>query len=123
MLAVVADYPIAAGLIGGLLAAPFGLIDWLAIPRGTRAKSLGALHAGGNVIVLSLFALSWCLRRDAPKAPSWLAHALVFIGVTLALVTAWMGGELVDRLGVGVSDDANLDAPSSLRRRQGQPVS
>jgi len=30
---------IAAGIIGGLLAAAFGLIDWWAIPSGTRAKS------------------------------------------------------------------------------------
>jgi hypothetical protein len=29
-------------------------------------------------------------------------------------VTGWLGGELVDRLGVGVDDGANLDAPSSL---------
>ena len=31
-------------------------------------------------------------------------------------LTAWLGGELVNRLGVGVHEDANLDAPSSLRR-------
>jgi hypothetical protein len=34
--------------------------------------------------------------------------------VLLALVTAWLGGELVERLGVGVDEGANLDAPSSL---------
>ena len=37
------------------MAAPFGTIDWLAIPKGTRAKSVGALHALGNVLVLALF--------------------------------------------------------------------
>jgi hypothetical protein len=34
--------------------------------------------------------------------------------VLLALGTAWAGGELVERLGVGVDPGANLDAPSSL---------
>jgi hypothetical protein len=29
-------------------------------------------------------------------------------------VTGWLGGELVDRLGVGIDDGANLDAPNSL---------
>jgi hypothetical protein len=29
-------------------------------------------------------------------------------------VSGWLGGELVDRLGVGVDPGANLDAPSSL---------
>jgi uncharacterized membrane protein len=117
-MAVVSHYMIAGGLIAGLLAAPFGSIDWLAIPSGTRAKSVGALHAIGNVVVLALFAGSWWLRREAPDAPSMLAHALSFGGALLSLVTAWLGGELVDRLGVGVSDGANLDAPSSLSTRE-----
>jgi hypothetical protein len=34
--------------------------------------------------------------------------------VSLAGVTGWLGGELVERLGVGVDAGANLDAPSSL---------
>lgn len=113
-MALVAHYLIAGGLIGGLLAAPFGAIDWMAIPHGTRAKSIGAMHALGNVVVLALFAGSWSVRRDAPEAPEVLAHVLSFGGAFLSLVTAWLGGELVDRLGVGVYDQANLDAPSSL---------
>ena len=32
---------IAAGVITGLVAAPFGFVDWLAIPSGTRAKRIG----------------------------------------------------------------------------------
>jgi uncharacterized membrane protein len=117
LMAVVSYYLIAGGVIAGLIAAPFGSIDWRAIPKGTRAKSVGAMHAIGNVVVLALFAGSWWLRRDAPEAPSMLAHVLSFSGALLSLVTAWLGGELVDRLGVGVSDGANLDAPSSLRQR------
>jgi uncharacterized membrane protein len=62
-----------------------------------------------------LFALSWLLRRPAPDVPVALALAASFVGAGLALVTGWLGGELVDRLGVGVDDGANLDAPSSLR--------
>src|SRR4051794_20517907 len=54
---------IAAGIIGGLLAAVFGLIDWLAIPRGTRAKSIGLWHGIGNVVVVVLFGVSWLLRK------------------------------------------------------------
>src|SRR5947209_4761924 len=54
----VSFWMIAAGIVGGLLAAPFGLIDYLAIPQGTRAKSVGMLHGVGNVFVLILFAVS-----------------------------------------------------------------
>jgi uncharacterized membrane protein len=113
--ATVAYWVLGAGLIGALLAAPFGTIDWLAIPRGTRAKRIGAWHGGGNLVVVALFAFSWILRwRDESDALSSQAFALSLAGVALALVTAWLGGELVARLGVGVEDDANLDAPSSL---------
>lgn len=110
-----AYYMIAAGVISGLVAAVFGLIDFLAIPNGTRAKRIGRLHGIGNVIVVALFAASWFLRRDNPGAPETLAIVLSAAAAALAGVTGWLGGELVDRLGVGVDDGANLDAPSSLR--------
>ncbi len=32
------------------------------------------------------------------------------------MITGWLGGELVDRPGVGVHEGANLDAPSSLSK-------
>jgi len=105
---------ISAGLVAGLLAAPWGLIDWLAIPSGTRAKSIGAVHGLGNVAVLLLFALSWWLRAPQSTSPPNLAWLLSFVGAGLALFTGWLGGELVDRLGVGVSANANLNARSSL---------
>jgi uncharacterized membrane protein len=113
-------YLIAAGLIGGLLAAVPGLIDFLAIPSDTRAKRIGLLHGVGNLIVIAFFALSWWLRyTDANHIPGNLAITLSILGVGLSLATAWLGGELVDRLGVGVDDGANLDAPSSLSN---QPI-
>jgi uncharacterized membrane protein len=108
---------IISGLVGGALAAPFGFIDWLAIPRGTRAKRVGAVHGLGNVVVLTLFVISALLRTEQPATPPTLAYACSFAGAALALVTAWLGGELVSRLGVGVYRDANLDAPSSLHAR------
>ena len=114
-LAEAAFYMIAAGVVSGLLAAVFGLIDFLAVPAGTRAKRIGTLHGVGNVIVVALFAASWWLRRDGPAHPSSIAIILSAAGAAIAGGTGWLGGELVDRLGVGVDDGANLNAPSSLR--------
>jgi uncharacterized membrane protein len=112
---VASFYMIAAGIIGGLLAAVFGLVDWVGIPAGTRAKRVGALHGVGNVVVVVLFVLSWLLRLgEDGYPPSALAFILSLVGALLALVTGWLGGELVDRLGVGVSPDAGLDAPASF---------
>ena len=109
-----AYYMIAAGVIMGLAAAAPGWLDWAAIPGGTRAKRLGLIHGVGNVILLGLFTLSWVLRRQNPEAPPTDAIVAGLAGMLLAAVTGWLGGELVDRLGVGVDDGAHLDAPSSL---------
>ncbi len=116
-----AYYDIAAGVIGGLIAALFGFIDWLAICSGTRAKTIGAVHGIGNVILVGLFAASWFIRNGAAPGhqPSTLAFALSVIGILLGTVTAWLGGELVYRLRMGVDNGANLDAPNSL---SGQPA-
>jgi uncharacterized membrane protein len=124
LIARIADWPklheaayfmIAAGIVSGLIAAVFGLIDYLAIPKGTRARRIGAMHGIGNVIVVALFAASWLMRRDHPATPETFAIVLSAAAAGMATVTGWLGGELVDRLGVGVDDGANLDAPSSLR--------
>jgi uncharacterized membrane protein len=109
-----AFYMIGAGVVTGLVAAIPGTVDWIAIPRGTRAKRIGLIHGVGNVIVVLLFALSWYLRRDNPAAPPTDAVVAGLVGAGIAIVTGWLGGELVDRLGVGVDDGAHLDAPSSL---------
>ncbi len=116
----IAFWMIAAGVIGGLAAAVFGLIDWLAIPSGTRAKRIGLWHGVGNVVVVVLFIVSWLLRADAPGESGAIPVILSLVGVALAGLTGWLGGELVDRLGVGVDDGAHLNSPSAL---SGRPAS
>jgi len=108
-------YMIAAGVLGGLLAAIFGFIDWLALPNNSRAKNIGLWHGLGNVLIVSLFAVSWFLRgNNVDFVPAGFALLLSFAGAALALVTAWIGGELVYHLGVGVDPGANVNAPSSI---------
>jgi len=114
----IAFWMIAAGVVTGLLAAPFGFIDWLAIPPGTRAKRIGAVHGLGNVFIVVLFATSLWLRVGVVQQPPVLAYALSFVAGGCALFTGWLGGELVDRLSVGVDDGANVNAPSSLTSRR-----
>ena len=113
---LVAYYMIGAGTVGGLAAAVPGWLDWIAIPNGTRAKRIGLIHGVGNVIVLLLFILSWVLRRANPEVPPTGAIVAGLLGLVLAGFTGWLGGELVDRLGVGVDEGAHLDAPSSLSK-------
>jgi uncharacterized membrane protein len=110
---MVAYWTMLAGIVGALIAAPFGLIDFLAIPHGTRARRIGAMHGMGNGVVSLLFLGSWLLR-SSQEFPTTAALALSFGGAALALLTAWLGGELVSRLAVGVSEGAGLNASNSM---------
>ncbi|MEV0725902.1 DUF2231 domain-containing protein [Micromonospora purpureochromogenes] len=112
----VAYWNITVGLVGGLLAAAAGTFDLLAIPAGTRAKRVALTHAAANVAVILLFAAVWAVRLNAEsRAAGGALIAIEVVGMAILGVSAWLGGELVDRLGVGVDREAGLDAPSSLR--------
>lgn len=106
---------IAAGVLTGLLAAVFGSIDLSGVPNDTRAKRIGLLHATGNLVMVVLFAVSWLLRSGAQDAlPTTPAFVLELVAALTAFGAAWLGGELVSRLGVGVDDGANLQAPADF---------
>jgi uncharacterized membrane protein len=108
-----AFYFLVGGIAGGVVAAPFGLVDWLGVPRGTRARAVGAWHGIGNLVVLGFFSLSAGVRWTEMRVGGW-PLVLALLGAAVALLTAWLGGELIVRLGVGVDPGANVDAPSSL---------
>ncbi|MFD2763689.1 DUF2231 domain-containing protein [Micromonospora eburnea] len=115
-LAEAAYWNIAVGLVGGLLAAAAGSVDLFALPTGTRAKRVGLTHAAANLAVILLFAAVWAVRLNADsRAAGGALIAIEVVAVAILGISAWLGGELVDRLGVGVDREADLDAPSSLR--------
>jgi uncharacterized membrane protein len=115
MWATFAFWTIVAGLVGGVAAAIPGFIDWLAIPRGTRAFRVATMHFFLNAVVLALFGLSLALRLSEPsQAPTVGALAPGWIGIAVGAVSAWLGGELVQRLGVGIDEHPDVNAPSSL---------
>jgi uncharacterized membrane protein len=106
---------ILAGIIGAVVAALTGLLDWTAIPAATRAKRIGLLHGGANSVVLLLFLVSWLVRMDNLNHRATVGSVVVeVLAVAISGVAAWFGGELVDRLGIGVDEDAHPNASSSL---------
>ena len=117
--AIASYYTMAAGIIGAVVAALVGLTDWLNIPPATRAKSVGLWHGAGNIIVTLLFLTSWYLRRGT-FIPDPTTFTLSLIAVLLALITAWLGGEMVNQMGIGVYQGANPNAPSSLETEHTQ---
>ena len=83
--------------------------------RGIRANVI-------NVVSPDLLYRGWRqasqLRRSNPAAPAMFAVMLSMMGALLSLLTAWLGGELINRLSVGVDEGAHVDAPSSLSNRR-----
>ena len=115
-LSVVSFWNLVIGIGAALVAAVFGLIDWTAIPKGTRAKRVGAVHGVGNVLMVGLFFVAVLLRMNEPGwAVTGGALAIEIVALALGAVSGWLGGELVDRHGIGVHPDAHPDASSSLR--------
>ncbi len=114
---VVGFWTIVAGVVGGVLAAIPGFIDWLAIPRNTRARTVGLYHMVLNLSVIGLFVVSLVGRWFSVNG-----YAVVGVGpmlwgwmaVLIAMISSWLGGELVETLGIGVREGANPNAPSPL---------
>ncbi len=115
---IAAAYTIAAGVIGGVVAALFGLADLSGVPSGSRAKRVGVAHGGLNLVAVLLFAASWLQRVGAGNwHPTTGALVCSFAGIVVIAVAGWLGGELVERYGVSVREDANVDAPGAVSRR------
>lgn len=114
--AFTAAHLVAAGVLLGVVTAATGWLDWwLVTPRGTRARRVGLLHGLSNAVVLVLFAVSWLLRLGEPDwTPTWPALIAAWLGVAVSGLGGWLGGELVERLGISVEEGAHPDASSSL---------
>jgi uncharacterized membrane protein len=104
------------GLVGGVAAAVFGFIDWfLAVPRDSRAHRVGLTHLLLNLVAIASFVVALVFRFERGiTSPGYAPFALDLVGVGVMLLSAWLGGELVQQHGIGVRPGANVNAPSSL---------
>jgi uncharacterized membrane protein len=113
---------IGVGLIGALIAAVFGVMDLLVIPRGTRAFHTGVAHMLLNATVLGLFLIGFTWRAsdhlELDKV-RWGQLALSAAAVSLLVVAAWLGGTLAYRFGVRVADDESQAEGFRRVRRDG----
>ena len=113
-----AELLIAVGVIGAVLAAVWGLIDYLRIERGTPAFKVGTIHLVINDVVVVLFVISWIIRRnDDDGATNGGLIALSIVALALLSVSGWLGGKLAYRYGVRVVDeDTQSEGFSSPRQ-------
>ncbi|MCU1499856.1 MAG: hypothetical protein JWM47_3809 [Acidimicrobiales bacterium] len=94
------------GIVGAVLAALFGLLDYRQIPAGTKAKATATLHMGLNSVALVLFAVSAWGRFDRFEppweTPTW-CIVLSVAGLVVLGASGYLGGKLAYHFGVRVA--------------------
>ena len=101
---------IALGLLGAVGAAFFGMLDLLAIPRGTAAFRTGVLHLLLNSSVVALYAVNLAVRASRLDRAGAVPVALVALSAVALLIlsaSGWLGGKLAYRYGVRVVDESD----------------
>lgn len=118
--AVAAMWLVGAGAVMAIIAALAGFADFFGDSRVRRIRHAWN-HMIGNAIalVLSLLSLSLRVSEGAAEAVAPWGVALSAIVVIMIGYTGWLGGELVYRHRVGVSD---ADAPRRPRERTREEV-
>jgi uncharacterized membrane protein len=97
---------IGIGIVGALLAAIFGLIDLLGIPRGTKAFKTGLMHMGINLVVVVVFVIDFIVRASGDYEEATVGgFVLSLIGLALLGVSGYLGGQLAYSYGVRVADE------------------
>ncbi len=107
-LMLISKFLIAAGILGAILAAIRGLIDWTGITE-PAAKTIGTRHLILNVSALVLFGVSLYLRMKNYGAALVGFHlkipfAVSFVGWLLMAISASLGGKLVYQHRMGVKE-------------------
>jgi uncharacterized membrane protein len=107
-LILISKFLIAAGILGAILAAIFGTIDWLTITE-PAAKKVGNLHLILNVFALVLFGVSLYLRMKHYGASLVGFHLKIpflvsVVGWLLMAISASLGGKLVYEHRMGVKE-------------------
>ena len=108
-----AFWNVGAGVVGALLAAIPGFVDWLGLTG--RAARLGTYHMLLNLGAVAIFALNWLVRtRVGGDSP--LPLILSVVGIIAVGISGWLGGELVYVHRVGVEEEEDRRTAARQRR-------
>jgi uncharacterized membrane protein len=109
----VAFWNVGVGVIGALLAAIPGFVDWFSLSG--RAARLGTYHMLLNLGAVAIFAVNWFVRTRA-GGDSLVPLILSIVGVICLASAGWLGGELVYVHRVAVEEEEDRRAAARQRR-------
>ena len=98
----VAFYSMAGGIVGALLAAIPGFMDYMSL-TDRRVKRIATTHMVLNIIVIALFLFNLGFRYNASPSGEVFGLVLSIIAISFMSVSGWLGGALVYEHHVGVS--------------------
>ena len=106
-----ADAAIAVGLAGAVASAAAGLTDWS--DTHGKPQRVGAVHGMLNSVAAVLYTGSYIARKKDKRG---LGRGLSYLGYSLVLASAYLGGELSysQRIGVDHAADADKEFPQEF---------
>jgi len=110
----VAFYTMMGGIIGALLAAVPGFIDYLSL-RDRRTKKIATTHMVLNLVVVALFLFNLGIRYNASAENELFGVFLSTAGIVILGISGWLGGSLVYAHGVAVSAPTSSSKEDSRR--------
>jgi len=114
----IAFYTLLGGIIGGVLAAVPGFIDWLSL-KDREVVKIANWHARLNVVALLIFVASFYLRTTSGAGMVGGSYTIPFVlsvvGVILITISGWLGGEMVFRHGVAVDERDGAGSEETAR--------
>jgi len=101
-----AFFCIGGGLVGAVIAAAPGLVDYAGITGKGRLKRIAVAHLLLNVGALAIFGTSFGLRwgEQATRTASLLPVVMAGLGVLFVVAAGWYGGEMVYKYKMAVSE-------------------
>lgn len=118
----VAQYNYFAGVIGALIAAIPGFVDYGTLPLNSTQRQLATRHMLLNLVIVVLFIINVWVMWTTPARLGWRNNSLLILPIvgTLALLySGWLGASLVHEHGVSISEDAIPEIPASPQAERG----
>jgi uncharacterized membrane protein len=104
-------YNLIGGIIGAVVAAIPGFIDYVAL-KDEKVLPLAHRHFAVNVALLSMYSLNLWLRTESGKAIIGTTRLIPFsisiLGMILLGLSGWLGGEMVYAHGVAVDTEKKV---------------
>lgn len=102
-----ARWLVGLGVLGALAAASVGVLDFLVIPAGSKARHTAVLHMLVNLAVTAAYAVNFLWRGQSADEPVGTGPlALSVVSLAALGFSGYLGGKLVFRYGVRVAAES-----------------